>query len=127
GGCIMDEKLPIRIDDRIELIDGFGLGLPERTGTYVIKEEALTLIETGPSPSVEHIKQGLTSLGFSLDEVHYIIVTHVHLDHAGGAGLLLEECPNAQVVIHPRGSRSEEHTSELQSRFDIVCRLLLEK
>lgn len=109
----MDEKLPIRIDDRIELIDGFDLGLPERTGTYVIKEEALTLIETGPSPSVEHIKQGLTSLGFSLDEVHYIIVTHVHLDHAGGAGLLLEECPNAQVVIHPRGSRHLADPSKL--------------
>ena len=35
----------------------------------------------------------------------YIIVTHIHLDHAGGAGLLLEECPNAKVVVHPRGAR----------------------
>ncbi len=35
----------------------------------------------------------------------YIIVTHVHLDHAGGAGLLLKECPNATVVVHPRGAR----------------------
>ncbi|HLQ72015.1 MAG TPA: MBL fold metallo-hydrolase, partial [Bacillota bacterium] len=104
----MEEKLPIRIDDRIDLIDGFDMGLPERTGTYVIKEDELTLIETGPSPSVEHIKQGLVSLGFSLDDVKHIIVTHVHLDHAGGAGLLLESCPNAQVIVHPRGYRHLE-------------------
>lgn len=101
----MEEELLIRIDDRIELIDGFDLGMPGRTGTYVIKEDELTLIETGPSPSVEYVKQGLVSLGFSLDAVKYIIVTHVHLDHAGGAGLLLEECPNAQVIVHPRGYR----------------------
>src|SRR5699024_5420061 len=87
------------------LIDGFDLGLPERTGTYVIAERDLTLIETGPSPSVKHIKQGLEELGFSLDQVTYIIVTHIHLDHAGGAGLLLRDCPNAQVVVHPRGKR----------------------
>lgn len=99
----MQEEMPIRIDDRIDLIDGFDLGLPERTGTYVIDEEELTLVETGPSLSVQYIKQGLVTLGYSLDEVRYIIVTHVHLDHAGGAGLLLEDCPNAQVVVHPRG------------------------
>lgn len=109
----MEEKLPIRIDDRIELIDGFDMGLPERTGTYVIKEDELTLIETGPSPSVEHIKQGLVSLGLSLDDVKHIIVTHVHLDHAGGAGLLLESCPNAQVIVHPRGYRHLEDPTKL--------------
>src|SRR5699024_5587550 len=109
----MEEKLPIRIDDRIDLIDGFDMGLPVRTGTYVIKEDELTLIETGPSPSVEHIKQGLVSLGLSLDDVKYIIVTHVHLDHAGGAGLLLESCPNAQVIVHARGYRHLEDPTKL--------------
>lgn len=101
----MQHKAPVQLDDRTYLIDGFDLGLPERTGTYVIAERDLTLIETGPSPSVKHIKQGLEHLGFSLDEVKYIIVTHIHLDHAGGAGLLLRDCPNARVVVHPRGKR----------------------
>ena len=109
----MLEEMPVRIDDRIDLIDGFDLGLPERTGTYVIDEEELTLIETGPSPSIKHVKQGLVSLGYSLEDVKYIIVTHVHLDHAGGAGLLLTECPNAQVVVHPRGIRHLEDPSKL--------------
>lgn len=101
----MHDKDPIRLDDRITLIDGFDLDVPNRTGTYVIDEEELTIIETGPSPSVKYIKKGLEMLGFTLDQVKYIIVTHIHLDHAGGAGLLIKECPNAQVVVHPRGER----------------------
>ncbi|MBB5173158.1 MBL fold metallo-hydrolase [Texcoconibacillus texcoconensis] len=101
----MKERAPIRYDERISLIDGFDLDAPGRTGTYVINEEQLTIVETGPSPSVKYVKKGLEQLGFSLDEVKYIIVTHVHLDHAGGAGLLVKECPNAQVVVHPRGER----------------------
>ncbi|WP_188456000.1 MBL fold metallo-hydrolase [Virgibacillus oceani] len=98
-------KSPIKLDDRIHIIDGFDLGVSERTGIYVIDEEELTLVETGPSPSVRYIKEGLDSLGFSLEDVKYIIVTHIHLDHAGGAGLLLRECPNAKVVVHPKGER----------------------
>ncbi|RDW21217.1 MBL fold metallo-hydrolase [Oceanobacillus chungangensis] len=101
----MREKEQIEIDSRISLIDGHDLGVTERTGTYVIQEEALTLIETGPSPSIKYVKKGLAALGFSLEDVRYIILTHIHLDHAGGAGLLLQECPNAKVVVHPRGER----------------------
>lgn len=101
----MVKEYPVQLNDRVYLIDGFDLGLAERTGTYVIKEDKLTLVETGPSPSVEHVKKGLADLGFELEQVEYIIVTHVHLDHAGGAGLLLKDCPNAKVVVHPKGAR----------------------
>ncbi|GGJ89027.1 MBL fold metallo-hydrolase [Lentibacillus kapialis] len=101
----MEDKQPIQMDERIHLIDGFDLGVSERTGTYVINEDELTLIETGPSPSVKYIKKGLDDLGFSLEDVAYIIVTHVHLDHAGGVGLLIEDCPNATVIVHPKGAR----------------------
>lgn len=93
------------IENRIDLIDGYDLGVAHRTGIYVIHEEALTLIETGPSPSVKYIHKGLQALGYTANDVRYIIVTHIHLDHAGGAGLLLQECPNAQVIVHPRGAR----------------------
>ncbi|WP_342512004.1 MBL fold metallo-hydrolase [Sporosarcina sp. FSL K6-1522] len=101
----MYQKKPIQLNDRIYLIDGFDLGIPERTGTYVINEERLTIVDTGPSPSIKHVTQGLAALGFSLDEVKYIIVTHIHLDHSGGAGLLIQQCPNAKVVVHPKGAR----------------------
>ncbi|WP_085524537.1 MBL fold metallo-hydrolase [Tuberibacillus sp. Marseille-P3662] len=122
----MQAKEPKYLRKRIHLIDGFDLGVANRTGTYVIEEEQLTLIETGPSPSVPYIKKGLKRLGYSLDQVNYLIVTHVHLDHAGGAGLLLQECPNATVVVHPRGARHLADPSRLvagarqvyQEKFD---------
>ncbi|MEN2768826.1 MBL fold metallo-hydrolase [Ornithinibacillus xuwenensis] len=101
----MQERDPIQLHDKRFVIDGFDMGIPSRTGTYVLDEDDLTIIETGPSPSVKYVKKGLESLGFSLDQVKYIIVTHIHLDHAGGAGLLLKECPNATVVVHSRGKR----------------------
>ncbi|MGY0693498.1 MBL fold metallo-hydrolase [Virgibacillus sp. FSP13] len=101
----MNDQKPIQIDERIFLIDGFDLGVSKRTGTYVIDDDILTLVETGPSPSIKHIKKGLEMLGFSLDQVKYIIVTHIHLDHAGGAGLMIKECPNASIVVHPKGAR----------------------
>ncbi|MDN5709160.1 MAG: MBL fold metallo-hydrolase, partial [Planococcus sp. (in: firmicutes)] len=102
-----------KLNDRIQLIDGFDLGLEQRTGSYVIMEQQLTIIETGPSPSVEHVKQGLNELGISLDEVRYIIVTHIHLDHAGGAGLLVQDCPNATLIVHPKGARHLADPSRL--------------
>ncbi|MBA4538072.1 MBL fold metallo-hydrolase [Bacillus aquiflavi] len=79
--------------------------MKERTGTYVLAEENLTIIETSASPSIPFIIDGLKKLNFSLSDIKYIIVTHIHLDHAGGAGLLLEQCPNATVVVHPKGAR----------------------
>lgn len=114
------DKQPTRLNERMYLIDGFDLGLPERTGTYVIDEEHLTLVDTGPSPSVKHVKKGLADLGFTLEDVKYIIVTHVHLDHSGGAGLLLQDCPNAQVVVHPKGARHLSDPSRLTAGARMV-------
>ncbi|WP_158735393.1 MBL fold metallo-hydrolase [Alteribacillus sp. YIM 98480] len=101
----MNWKKPEFITDDIWISDGFDLHLPNRTGTYIINEKDLTLIDPGPSLAVPRIIKSIEHLGRSLDEVTYIIVTHVHLDHAGGVGLLLKDCPNAKVVVHPRGLR----------------------
>jgi len=109
----VQELKPIQLNERIHLIDGHDLGIKERTGIYVIQEEEITIVETSASPSIKYVKEGLKALGISLDEVKYIIVTHIHLDHAGGAGLLIQECPNAKVVVHPKGARHLADPSRL--------------
>ncbi|MBM7552059.1 MBL fold metallo-hydrolase [Thalassobacillus pellis] len=109
----MGNKAPINAGNQVHLIDGFDLGMPGRTGTYVLQGDSLTLVETGPSPSVPHIIKGLKDLQLDPDEVKYIVLTHIHLDHAGGAGLLLKECPQAQVIVHQRGSRHLADPSKL--------------
>lgn len=124
----METRPPVDLGHRIAMIDGFDLGVPGRTGTYVLREEELTLVDTGPSPSVPRILKGLEDLGLDPADVRYVIVTHIHLDHAGGAGLLLESCPRAKVVVHPRGARHLADPSRLiagaraiyQDKFDAL-------
>ncbi|PFA68859.1 MBL fold metallo-hydrolase [Bacillus sp. AFS015802] len=94
-----------RIDSRISLVDLMDLSLKERTGSYILNEEALTIIETSASPSIPHLKKGLSKLNINPEDIQYIILTHIHLDHAGGAGLFLKECPNAEIIVHPKGKR----------------------
>ena len=121
------------ISPRISLIDGFDLGLKERTGTYVIQEEKITLVESGQSPSVPHILKGLETLSILPEQVEYLIVTHIHLDHAGGAGLLLNKCPNAKLIVHPKGARHLIDPSRLiagaqavyQEKFDTLFQPIL--
>ena len=73
---------------------------------YLLKQKnKVIIIETGTNYSVPHVKEGLSQVGLSFSDVSYVIPTHVHLDHAGGAGLLMMQCQNAALVVHPRGAR----------------------
>lgn len=84
-------------------IDTHDLNREQRTSSYLLIDEKIALIETSASPSMPYIVEGLDELHISLEDIQYVIVTHIHLDHAGGAGLFLQSCPNAIFVVHPRG------------------------
>jgi len=62
-------------------------------------------IDTGTNFAVPRLLQALDDLGLAPDAVDYVIPTHVHLDHAGGVGLLMQSLPQASVLVHPRGAR----------------------
>jgi glyoxylase-like metal-dependent hydrolase (beta-lactamase superfamily II) len=104
---------PTKLARNLYLIDDYDISLPERTGTYVLTEKKLTIIETAASPSIPILLNGLKALNLSPLDVEYIIVTHIHLDHAGGVGLLLQHCPNAKVIVHPKGARHLADPSRL--------------
>ncbi len=81
---------------------------------YLLQQrEQLAIIETGTANSAAHILAVIKSRGLSPNDVSYIIPTHVHLDHAGGAGELMQHCQNAQLVIHPYGARHMVDPSKL--------------
>lgn len=61
-------------------------------------------VDVGTSLSVPYLLAALDRLGLPRTAVDYVFLTHVHLDHAGGAGTLMRELPNAKAVIHPRGA-----------------------
>jgi glyoxylase-like metal-dependent hydrolase (beta-lactamase superfamily II) len=71
--------------------------------SYVIKSSKITLVESGPTSSVPNLLSALKELDISFESVDYLAITHVHLDHGGGAGTLLKFLPNAKVLVHPRG------------------------
>lgn len=71
----------------------------------VVNGGEAALIETAHNGSVPYVLAAMEELGVSRDSVKYVCVTHVHLDHAGGAGAYMQEFPNATLVVHPRGAR----------------------
>jgi len=72
--------------------------------SYVLKGDKIILVESGPTSSVNTLIEGLKKLKVKFTDVEYVAVTHVHLDHGGGAGSLLKLLPNAKVLVHPRGA-----------------------
>jgi glyoxylase-like metal-dependent hydrolase (beta-lactamase superfamily II) len=71
----------------------------------VIERGRAAFVDVGTSFSVPRLLAALEAKGLGREAVDYVIVTHVHLDHAGGAGALLQQLPQARLVVHPRGAR----------------------
>ncbi len=91
------------VAENIYLIDDQLYSIPKWGSIYLINEEGKALIDAGPATSVHAVLDGIKKLGFKPEDIDYLIVTHIHLDHAGGAGVLLKDMPQAQVVVHHRG------------------------
>jgi len=85
-------------DVRMMGVEGFG-------AIYLIDEELKALVETGTSNDVGAILAAVREFGLRPADIDALIVSHVHLDHAGGAGFLLESMPNATVYVHERGAK----------------------
>jgi glyoxylase-like metal-dependent hydrolase (beta-lactamase superfamily II) len=82
-----------------------GFQRPRFDAAYLIVDGGrAAFIDTGPNPAVPRLLAALEVLGLARDAVDFVIPTHVHLDHAGGAGLLMRELPAATMVVHPRGA-----------------------
>lgn len=93
-----------RLDDHVYLIDLETGGIENFIASYVLKGKQAAIIETGPTSSIPNLIAGLKSLKVELYDVAYVAVTHVHLDHGGGVGTLLNSLPNAKVIVHPAGA-----------------------
>jgi len=82
-----------------------GLYRPNLAACYLIRAgDRLAFVETGTARSVPQMLAVVSALGLTPETVDYVIPTHVHLDHAGGAGDLMARCPNARLVVHPKGA-----------------------
>jgi Zn-dependent hydrolases, including glyoxylases len=73
---------------------------------YIIRDGGRTgIVDTAHNGSLAPLREAMAELSIAPDEIDYVLLTHVHLDHAGGAGRYMQEFPNAKLVVHARGAR----------------------
>jgi len=97
----------------IHVIDT-GFQRPQFDAAYLIVERGrAAFIDCGTNHSQPRLLAALAQAGLSAENVDWLILTHVHLDHAGGAGELMARLPNAKLVVHPRGARHMVDPSKL--------------
>lgn len=90
----------------MDFIDVVYLGNPRLIACGVIESEAgLLLVDPGPGISLPTLVAGLEARGASVSDVHAVLLTHIHLDHAGATGALVAQNPNIRVYVHAHGAR----------------------
>ena len=78
---------------------------PGHAASHIILDEGhAAFVDVGTNSSVPYLLAALEALGIERSAVDYLFLTHVHLDHIGGAGRLMRELPNARAILHPRGA-----------------------
>ena len=93
----------------------YGNGIHAIDATYVrhqlaaihliVDNDRAAFVDCGSNYSLPAALAALTELGLTPDSVDYVLLTHIHLDHAGGAGAMMAAFPQAKLVVHPRGAR----------------------
>lgn len=92
------------VAEGITAIDTKMAGISRLTSAYLIESSAPAIIETGPATSADTLTAALNGLGVGSLDLAHVVVTHIHLDHAGGAGHIAERFPNATLWVHEVGA-----------------------
>jgi glyoxylase-like metal-dependent hydrolase (beta-lactamase superfamily II) len=89
----------------LDYIDLNFLGSPGIIATGIVQgADGIALVDPGPSTTLPTLKKSIETRGFSVRDVRAILLTHIHLDHAGSSGSLVPDCPGAMVYVHQRGA-----------------------
>ena len=97
------------------------------TAGYLIRGDRPCLVETGTAPSAPVVRDALAALGIGPADLATVVVTHIHLDHACGAGDIAAMFPAAQIVVHQRGARHLADPSRLMAGARTVYGAALER
>lgn len=92
------------LPDNLHLIDDLFLGRSHLIGTYVLLGNEPALVDPGPASTLANLEAGLAAHGLAFDDVHALLLTHIHLDHAGATGTLVARYPHLRVYVHQIGA-----------------------
>lgn len=90
-------------------------------GPYLISGEKNAIVDTGPSAAIPSLLNALSKIGVNPEDIDYIVCTHIHIDHAGSAGGLAKELPNASFIAH---SRAHKHLINPTSLWEASLKVL---
>lgn len=79
----------------------------------IIEDGRVAFVDSGSNDALLNAVAALEKAGLPVSAVDYVFLTHIHLDHAGGAGAMMAAFPNARLVVHPRGARHMAEPSKL--------------
>ena len=116
-----------------ELLDLFHLGRPKVIASYLLRGDEPALVDCGPSTCIDALERGLGGHGLELTDVRHLVLTHIHLDHAGAAGTLVRRHPGLRVHVSEVGAPHLVDPSRLErsarriygENFDILWGELL--
>jgi glyoxylase-like metal-dependent hydrolase (beta-lactamase superfamily II) len=92
------------VAEGVRAIDTRMAGQPELNAVYLLEGDEPCLVEAGPGADAPLVVATLETLGIGATDLAHVVVTHIHVDHAGGAGALLDRFPRARVWVHERGA-----------------------
>jgi glyoxylase-like metal-dependent hydrolase (beta-lactamase superfamily II) len=92
------------VNNHIHLIDLEPGGIKDFIASYVLEGKQVAIVETGPASTVRNLLSGLKELNVKPEDVAYVAVSHIHLDHGGAAGTLFRRLPKAKLIVHQRGA-----------------------
>lgn len=104
-----------RLDNGLVQIDTQMTGIDGLVAAFVVPGERPAVVETGPATVTANLTAALDSLGIAREDVAWFVMSHIHLDHAGAAGDIVELFPNATIVVHNAGARHMADPSRLMA------------
>ncbi|HEX9369348.1 MAG TPA: MBL fold metallo-hydrolase [Roseiflexaceae bacterium] len=96
------DLVPLPAD--VRLIDDLHLGRPHVIGTYLLSGDEPAIVDPGPPSTLANLEAGLAAHGLSPADLSAVLLTHIHLDHAGATGTLVRRYPHLRVYVHERGA-----------------------
>ncbi len=97
-------KRSVELPGDVRMIDDMHLGRPHVIATYLLLGDEPALVDPGPASTLAVLEAGLAAHGVELNDLRALVLTHIHLDHAGATGELVRRYPHLRVYVHQRGA-----------------------
>ncbi len=116
-----------QVNEKIYSIDQQWLDNVQYNSCYLIAGERVALYDTGPTTSMEKVLQSVEELGFRPEDISCLIYSHIHIDHAGSAGVFSTRYPHLQVLVHEQGAPHLANPEKLYQSMKRVFGEMAEK